>query len=98
MQLLRIAPLNRAGPALRRRRPGLTPDFGSWVAPAASEEAAMRILAATDGSLESNAALRAASRLLSPDDRQVDLLFVSPKPPRSKSGKIDHQAYRRRRF
>lgn len=54
----------------------------------------MKVLAATDGSQQSDAALRAASRLLASEDRQMDVLYVSPKPPRSKSGERAHWAYR----
>jgi nucleotide-binding universal stress UspA family protein len=54
----------------------------------------MKILAATDGSQQSDAALRAASRLLASEDRRIDVLYVSPKPPRSKAGERARQAFR----
>jgi len=40
----------------------------------------MRVLATTDGSKEANAALRAASRLLSRVNLQIDVLYVAPEP------------------
>lgn len=43
----------------------------------------MRVLLTTDGSNESKDALRAASRLLAPQDRDVDVLYVAPAPGRS---------------
>ena len=41
-------------------------------------KAVMRILLTTDGSMESQNALRAASRLIAPYDREADLLYVAP--------------------
>jgi len=57
----------------------------------------MRVLAATDGSKEAADALRAASRLLTGEDRQVDVLYVAPLPRAPKSGRqvsktMQHQA------
>ena len=43
----------------------------------------MRVLLTTDGSNESKDALRAASRLLAPQDREVDVLYVAPNPSHS---------------
>ena len=43
----------------------------------------MRVLLTTDGSKQSSDALRAASRLLAPQDREVDVLYVSPEAPRA---------------
>jgi len=43
----------------------------------------MRVLLTTDGSNESKDALRAASRLLAPEDRDADVLYVAPEPGRS---------------
>jgi nucleotide-binding universal stress UspA family protein len=40
------------------------------------------------------AALRAASRLLASEDRQIAVLYVSPKPLRSKSGERAQQVFR----
>lgn len=42
----------------------------------------MRVLLATDGSKESNDALRVASRLLTPQDREMDVLYVAPQGAR----------------
>ncbi len=46
----------------------------------------MRVLLTTDGSKEAIAAMRAASRLLSGDDRKVDVLYVAPELRAPKSG------------
>src|SRR5579863_9552349 len=56
----------------------------------------MRVLATTDGSREATAALRAASRLLSKTDRQVDVLYVAAQPRLPKSGGIVQRAFRHR--
>ena len=56
----------------------------------------MRVLATTDGSREATAALRAASRLLSKTERQVDVLYVAPEPRLPKSGGITHRAFQHR--
>ena len=56
----------------------------------------MRVLATTDGSREAQAALRAASRLLSKADRQVDALYVAPEARSPKSGAFDLGAMKRR--
>ena len=48
----------------------------------------MRVLLTTDGSKESIAAMRAASRLLSSEDRKVDVLYVAPELRSPKSGNI----------
>lgn len=42
----------------------------------------MRVLLTTDGSQESSDALRAACRLLAPQDREADVLYVAPQPTR----------------
>lgn len=42
----------------------------------------MRVLLTTDGSKESNDALRAACRLLAPQEREADVLYVAPQPTR----------------
>lgn len=46
----------------------------------------MRVLLTTDGSREALAAMRAASRLLSGDDRKVDVLYVAPELRAPKTG------------
>jgi len=56
----------------------------------------MRVLVATDGSKDATAALRAASRLLSSEQRHVDVLFVAPEPRAPKSGKIARREYQHR--
>jgi len=56
----------------------------------------MRVLLTHDGSNEAAAAMRAASRLLSREDRQVDVLFVASVPRAPKSGHIDRRAYQHR--
>lgn len=43
----------------------------------------MRVLLTTDGSNESSDALRAASRLLAPQDRDMEVLYVAPAPGRA---------------
>lgn len=43
----------------------------------------MRALLTTDGSKESYDALRTASRLLAPQEREVDVLYVAPPAPRA---------------
>jgi len=56
----------------------------------------MRVLLTHDGSNEAATAMRAASRLLSQEDRQVDVLFVASIPRAPKSGHIDRRAYQHR--
>ena len=56
----------------------------------------MRVLATTDGSTEATAALRAASRLLSKADRQVDVLYVAPEARVPKSSTIARRAFQHR--
>jgi nucleotide-binding universal stress UspA family protein len=56
----------------------------------------MRILATTDGSKEATAALRAACRLLSKADRQVDVLYVAPEARLPKSSGIAQRAFQHR--
>jgi len=53
----------------------------------------MRVLATTDGSKEATAALRAACRLLSKADRQVDVLYVAGEPRVPQSGGIAQRAF-----
>ena len=43
----------------------------------------MRVLLTTDGSNESKDALRAASRLLAPQEREMEVLYVAPAPARA---------------
>lgn len=56
----------------------------------------MRVLATTDGSKEATAALRAACRLLSKADRQVDVLYVAPEARLPKSSGIAQRAFQHR--
>ncbi|MBZ5611393.1 MAG: universal stress protein [Acidobacteriia bacterium] len=56
----------------------------------------MRALLTTDGSKEATDALRAASRLLTGVDRQVDVLYVAAEPRAPKSGAIARRAYQHR--
>ena len=56
----------------------------------------MRVLATTDGSKEATAALRAACRLLSKADRQVDVLYVAPEARLPKSSAIAQRAFQHR--
>jgi len=56
----------------------------------------MKVLATTDGSAESTTALRTASRLLSPTDRHVDVLYVAPQLRGTKSGGIAQRAFQHR--
>src|SRR5579872_2000554 len=56
----------------------------------------MRVLATTDGSKEATAALRAACRLLSKADRQMDVLYVAGEPRVPKSGGIAQRAFQHR--
>jgi len=53
----------------------------------------MRVLLTTDGSNESKDALRVASRLLARQDREVDILYVTPeaRSPRCKAGQAAGQ-------
>ena len=52
----------------------------------------MRILLATDGSPDANAALRVALRLTKPEDRELDLLCVAPPYRRAGDGlRIDYE-------
>ncbi len=53
----------------------------------------MRVLFATDGSIEATAAMQAAGRLLSRTDREVHVLYVSPQMRAPKSGKIAKHGY-----
>jgi nucleotide-binding universal stress UspA family protein len=54
----------------------------------------MRVLLTTDGSKEATDAMRAACRLLSPDERKIDVLHVAAQPRAPKSGQIDRHEYR----
>jgi nucleotide-binding universal stress UspA family protein len=56
----------------------------------------MRVLLTTDGSKEATAAMRAASRLLSSEDRKVDVLYVAPVLRAPKSGKIARRVFQQR--
>jgi nucleotide-binding universal stress UspA family protein len=56
----------------------------------------MRVLLTADGSKEAIAAMRAASRLLSNDDRKVDVLYVAPELRAPKSGKISRKSLQER--
>ena len=56
----------------------------------------MRVLITTDGSKEAADAARAASRLLTKNDRHVDVLYVAPELRAPKSGKIARQEYQHR--
>jgi nucleotide-binding universal stress UspA family protein len=56
----------------------------------------MRVLLSTDGSKESTAAMRAASRLLSGENRKVDVLYVAPELRAPKSGKIARRSFQQR--
>ena len=56
----------------------------------------MRVLATTDGSREATAALRAASRLLSKTDCQVDVLYVAQQPRLPKSNGSTQRAFQHR--
>ncbi|HYL73681.1 MAG TPA: universal stress protein [Bryobacteraceae bacterium] len=56
----------------------------------------MKILITTDGSKEAADAARAASRLLTVNDRHVDVLYVAPELRAPKSGKVSRQEYQHR--
>lgn len=56
----------------------------------------MRVLIATDGSKEATTALRTTNRLLSPIDRNLDLLCVGPKLPHRRRNKHRGNGYERR--
>ena len=56
----------------------------------------MRVLLTTDGSIEATAAMRAACRLLTKEDRKVDVLYVAPQPRAPKTGKIHKGDYQHR--
>ncbi len=56
----------------------------------------MRVLLTTDGSQEATAAMRAASRLLTSEDRKVDVLYVAPELRGPKSGNIARRALQQR--
>ncbi len=57
----------------------------------------MKVLIAIDGSAEATTALHTAARLLSPIDRNLDLLCVAPEAPgRNQAGRAGRDRYRRR--
>ncbi len=56
----------------------------------------MRVLLTSDGSNESTDALRAASRLLAPQDREMDVLYVAPEAARP--GNQERQALETKRI
>jgi len=51
----------------------------------------MRVLLTTDGSNESKDALRAASRLLAPQDREADVLYVAPESRTAQQDRVARQ-------
>jgi len=56
----------------------------------------MKVLIATDGSKEATTALRTANRLLSPTDRNLDLLCVGPKLPNKNWNRARRNGYEQR--
>jgi nucleotide-binding universal stress UspA family protein len=56
----------------------------------------MKVLIATDGSKEATTALRTANRLLSPMDRNLDLLCVGPKLPNKNWNRARRNGYEQR--
>ena len=56
----------------------------------------MRVLIATDGSLDATIAMRAAGRLLTSVERQVEVLFVAPAPRALNTGKINAEKHQER--
>lgn len=56
----------------------------------------MRVLLTTDGSKDAIAAMRAASRLLAREGREIDVLYVASPPRVPKSGNVDRRAYQQK--
>jgi len=56
----------------------------------------MRVLLATDGSLEAGMAMRAASRLFTRDDCEMHVMHVAAEPRLPKSGKLAKEQYQHR--